>query len=162
LLAKTTERPPVGCVKVTVQEEAPGATTELGAHARLFTAGSGEMVMLAVAAVPPADAAIATEVELVTEFAVPTKAALAAPAGTVTEAGTVRAELLLEILTVRPPEGAACVNCAVQVVLSPDSSAVGLHVSEDMPGPELDTITCTAPPVPVNGMDEPAAEAATV
>lgn len=38
------------------------------------------------------------------------------PEATVTDAGTVRSVLLLESVTVDPPDGAVCVNVAVQRV----------------------------------------------
>jgi hypothetical protein len=50
------------------------------------------------------------------EDAVALKVAVVAPEATVTDAGTVSRALLLESVTVEPPEGAVCVKVTVQVL----------------------------------------------
>lgn len=112
LSVKATERPPLGaaCVRLTEQEEVPGAATEVGLQVKLLNAATGVTVKFAVLLTPPADAVTTTAVELATVLAVAVKVALVAPLGTVTDAGAVRAALLLERLTAIPPDGAASVN----------------------------------------------------
>jgi len=59
------------------------------------------------------------------------KFALVFPAGTATLDGTVATEvLLLESVTIAPPEGAAAVRVTVPVELFPPLTVVGLRVSE--------------------------------
>jgi hypothetical protein len=55
------------------------------------------------------------------------KFAVLTPAGTVTEAGTVTALLLLDRLTLNPPDGAALVSATVQGSVTAPVSAVLLH-----------------------------------
>jgi hypothetical protein len=52
-------------------------------------------------------------------------------AGTVTDTGIVRAALLLESPTVLPPVGAAWVRVAVQVVVAPEFTLVGLQAKAE-------------------------------
>ena len=60
------------------------------------------------------------------------KLALVCPAGTVTLDGTVATEVLvLESVTVTPPEGAAAESATVPVELFPPLTLVGLRVSEE-------------------------------
>jgi len=59
------------------------------------------------------------------------KFALVFPAGTVMLDGTVATDvLLLESVTIAPPEGAAAVRVTVPVELFPPLTVVGLRVSE--------------------------------
>jgi len=55
------------------------------------------------------------------------KVTLVEPAGTVTAAGTVRADALLERLTLTPPEPAGCVNTTVQVADAPALRVASAH-----------------------------------
>lgn len=64
-----------------------------------------------------------------------------APDATVTEAGRVRSVLLLVSVTFEPPDGAAALSVAVQVVVPPPFTVPGLQTSEEMAG------TVTTPPV---------------
>ena len=86
-------------------------------------------LMEAVLEVPLAVAVTVTAVVVVTVPAVAVKAAVVAPAATVTEAGTVRAALLSETPTNRPPEGAALSRVIVQVEVVPDGTEVGVQAS---------------------------------
>lgn len=67
------------------------------------------------------------------------KLALVCPAWTVTLEGTVATDvLLLESVTLAPPDGAAPVRVTVPVELLPPLTLVGLRVSEESVTPELD------------------------
>ena len=57
------------------------------------------------------------------------KAAFVAPPGTFTAGGTVNVGVLLESVTVAPPEPAACDNATVQVEIPPEPMLDGLHDS---------------------------------
>jgi hypothetical protein len=62
--------------------------------------------------------------------AVAEKAAVAAPAAMLTEAGAVSSGLLDEMVTVRPPVGAAALAVTVQVLMAPEVSEAGAQASE--------------------------------
>ena len=59
----------------------------------------------------------------------PINVVLVVLAGTVTGVGTLKAALLEETVTFKPPAGAAVDNVTVQVVVVPDGMLVGLHDS---------------------------------
>jgi hypothetical protein len=63
--------------------------------------------------------------------AVALKTAVVAPADTVTDAGTVSKALLLDTVTVAPPEGAVCVSVTVQLLTPLCPRLVGLQVTPD-------------------------------
>src|SRR5215472_13357584 len=67
--------------------------------------------------------------------AVALKVAEMAPAATVTDAGTVTTAVLLLRPTAAPPFGAAWVKVTVQVVVLPEPSVPGVHVTEITPAP---------------------------
>jgi hypothetical protein len=67
--------------------------------------------------------------------AVALKVAEIAPAATVTDAGTVTTAVLLLRPTAAPPLGAAWVKVTVQVVVLPEPSVAGVHVTEITPAP---------------------------
>ena len=77
-----------------------------------------------------------------------------APAATVTEDCSVSAALLSEMETVEPPEGAACDNVTVQLVLPPELIVEGVHC-------RLVTVICGAT-VTDAVVEPPFSEAATV
>ena len=51
-----------------------------------------------------------------------------APAATVIATGAVNTELLLDVVTVVPPLGAAVFRVTVQMLIAPELNSVGLHV----------------------------------
>ena len=59
------------------------------------------------------------------------KVAEVAAAGTVADAGTVRVELVLDRVTIAPPEGAALVRVTVQTLEELGPRLVGLQASEE-------------------------------
>jgi hypothetical protein len=67
--------------------------------------------------------------------AVAVKVAEVAPAATTTDAGTVTTAVLLLRPTEAPPAGAAWVKVTVQVVVLPELSVAGEHVTELTPAP---------------------------
>jgi hypothetical protein len=74
--------------------------------------------------------------------AVAVKVAVVAPAATVTDGGTVSSVLLLAILTVVPPEDAACARVSVQVLAPPPVRLKGEHTIDEI---ETD-VTVIVPP----------------
>ena len=132
-----TGRPPVGAepVRVTVQTAAAPDEMEVGLQARLLIwLGAAERVRAAVLETEFAVAVTVTAVEAVTVPAVALKAAVVAPAATETEAGTVRAALLSEIETAKPPAGAAPVKVTVQAAEPPDEMEIGEQVRVERTG----------------------------
>lgn len=114
-------------VSVTVHVAvAPTAIVE-GLQARLLITVNGVTTTEAVMEDPFAVAVTATAVVAVTEAAVAEKEAVVEPAATVTEAGTVRAALLSEMATARPPEGAAPESDTVQAEVLPELTEEGEH-----------------------------------
>jgi hypothetical protein len=114
-------------VNVTVHVAvAPTAIVE-GLQERLLSTVSGVTVTGAVMEDPFADAVTLTAVLTVTEAAVAVNEAEVAPAATVTEDGTVRAALLSETATVRPPVGAAPERVTVHAEVPPELIVEGEH-----------------------------------
>ncbi len=73
-----------------------------------------------------------TEVDAITALVATVNVALVAPAATVTLAGVLAtAVLLLESVTVAPPDGAARLKVTVPVDEFPPVTLVGLRVSEE-------------------------------
>jgi len=73
-----------------------------------------------------------TEVDAVTALVATVNVALVAPAATVTLAGVLATVvLLLESVTVAPPDGAAAVKVTVPVDEFPPVTLVGFRVSEE-------------------------------
>ena len=66
--------------------------------------------------------------------------ALDRPAGMVTRFGGTADELLLDNVTVVPPEGAATVRFTVQFAEEPPTGLLGLHVTEETPGWATDDV----------------------
>jgi hypothetical protein len=90
---------------------------------------------VAVWVMPPADAEILTEVELLTLLVETVNVALVEPAGTVTLVGTVAtAVLLLDRFTTVPPDGAALLKVTVPWEGVPPYTEVGLSVTDNGPG----------------------------
>src|SRR6185436_19983883 len=82
--------------------------------------GGGVTVSAADRVTPPDIAEIVTTVAEVTAFVVTTNPAVVAPAGTVTLAGTeAAAVLLLDSVTITPPDGAAPLRAIVAVEEAP-------------------------------------------
>ena len=61
------------------------------------------------------------------------KVAEVAPAAMMTDAGTVRADLLLDTITVAPPVGAGAERVTVQLLDELGPRLVGLHASDETP-----------------------------
>jgi hypothetical protein len=81
------------------------------------------------------EAEIAAEVEMRTMDVLTLKDALVAPAGTITLEGTLAAPLLLESVTIAPPEGAGRVRVTVPVEdCRPPTTLEGLSVNEERVG----------------------------
>jgi hypothetical protein len=85
--------------------------------------------------------------------------ALVELAGTVTETGDVRAALLLDKLTLAPPDSAAAANVTVQVAELELPKVAGRHANELIFGGAGGPVT--TPPVAVRTMDVPVVVAAT-
>ena len=75
---------------------------------------------------------------------------LVAPAATVTDAGVVSAVLLSDTVTAVPPVGAAAEIVTVQLVLPPDTTEVGVHVSPVTVVAGGVTVTDAVPELPFN------------
>jgi hypothetical protein len=120
-LASVTGAPPdrAAWLSVTVQVLMSLWFRLVGRHPRLDT--STEVRRSIVAVFGPAPS-VAVRVALwslgMLAFAVALKVAVVAPDATVTEAGTVRRTLLLDSVTLAPPERAVCVSVTVQVLVS--------------------------------------------
>jgi hypothetical protein len=71
---------------------------------------------------------------------VPVVALKVAAAAMMTDAGTVRADLLLDTVTVAPPLGAGAERVTVQVLDELGPRLVGLHASDNIP-PEATRLT---------------------
>jgi len=84
------------------------------------------------------------------------KVAVVEPAATATEAGTVRALLLLDSATVRPPLGAATETVTVHVDEAPEVTVAGWQLSAETVSP-----TAMEPPVAVMASKLPSAATAT-
>jgi len=78
------------------------------------------------------------------------KLPVVAPAATVTDAGVVSAVLLSDTVTAVPPVGAADEIVTVQLVLPPDTTEVGAHVSPVTVGAGGVTVTDAVFEVPFN------------
>jgi len=87
------------------------------------------------------------------------KLPVVAPAATVTDAGVVSAVLLSDTVTAVPPVGAADEIVTVQLVLPPDTTDVGVHVSPVTVG-AVTWPTAIVPPVAVAPVDIPPADTA--
>ncbi|MGC4053269.1 MAG: hypothetical protein QM757_28530 [Paludibaculum sp.] len=162
LSVTVTTWPPVGAAleRVTVHEEVPPALIEEGEHKRLLTIGSGFTVTDAVFDDPLAVAVTVTAVLAVTEVAAAENDAEVEPAATVTEEGTVRAVLLSEIATTRPPVGAALVKVTVHDEVPPDMTEVGEQLSRLGVGVGNGDDTEIAPILTLRGIKLPDEDAA--
>jgi len=99
-------------------------------------AAAGFTVSELVRVTPPYVPEIVTELEAVTAFEVAVNVPLVAPAAIVMLAGTVAAlVLLLDNVTIAPPDGAAAVSVAVPVALAlPPTTLAGEIESDDSAG----------------------------
>jgi hypothetical protein len=131
LLARRTGQPPTGAEAemVTVPVAELPLITELGLNVTEVTCG--ERTCRSVESpTPSADAPITTASLAATELVPITKLALSAPPGTVTVAGRcTMLELLSEILTDNPAEGATPFRLTVAVVDSPPRTELGASVT---------------------------------
>ena len=154
LLDTVTAVPPVGAAAeiVTLQLVLPPDATDVGVHVSPVTvvAAGGVTVTEAVPELPFNDAVIVTAWFDVTVPAVPVKLPVVAPAATVTDAGVVSAVLLSDTVTAVPPVGAAAEIVTVQLVLAPDTTEVGVHVSPVTVGAGGVTVTDAVPELPFN------------
>ena len=78
----------------------------------------------------------------------PIKVVLVVLAGTVTGVGTLRAALLEDTVTLKPPVGAAVDSVTVHVVVVPDEMLVGLHDTADTDGGGVTVTVAVAVPAP--------------
>lgn len=159
LLETATATPPelAACDKVTVHAEVPPELRLVGEHDTEPTTVAAKSEMYVVWELPfevPVIPAV-TLLEIVPAAAV--KVAEAVPAAAVTDAGTDKALVLLEMLTVAPPAGAAWFSATVQVDELPLLSDVGLHESPLNAGNGAGSVI--VPPAPVMEIGLPAASA---
>jgi hypothetical protein len=148
-------------VRLIVQAAVSPAATTAGEQVIELAAGRGLMTIVAAALLPPPEAVIRTDVELLTVPAVAVKLALALPAGIVRVEGTEIVLLALEILTVIPVTGAFWLNCTLQEVDPPGASADELHVRAETAGLTCKVLTSTVPPVASTDTADASAEDAT-
>jgi hypothetical protein len=131
---RATKAPPVGAAfeSVTVQEDVPPDTTDVGAHCSAVIVGSvagGVTVTAAEALLLFSEAVIVADWFAVTVPAVDVKVPLVEPAATVIAAGTVIAVLFEDNATEEPPVGAAFDSVNVHEEVAPDAIDVGEHWS---------------------------------
>jgi hypothetical protein len=135
LLESVTSVPPKGAAeaKVTVPVDPVPAVTDAGLTERLERVGVLTLrtaVFVVTFAVPEIVAATFVAVGVV----VTVNVAVVAPAATVTLAGTAAATLLLESVTVKPPDGAAEVSVTVPEDDVPPTTVAGLKETLDRTG----------------------------
>lgn len=148
LLVIVTARPPVpaAALKVMVQAELPGAFTLAGEQDNPESCPGATSESVAVRVTPPAAAVMVADWLVATVETVAVKFAVVAPAGTVTEDGTVTLELLSDVVTAKPPVGAAPLKVTVQAELpglftvegeqlNPDSVTAGAGGAIEMEAP---------------------------
>lgn len=134
-LAMFTLDPPEGAgpLKLTVQVEAPGAITELGAHDNELKAAAAagvdaDSICSAVDLVMPLKAAVRVAVPAAAvELTLVVKLALVAPAATTTQVGAVTPDSELVIFTPEPPVGAAPLKVTEQVEAPGAATELGLQ-----------------------------------
>ncbi|MBN9662330.1 MAG: hypothetical protein J0H49_29295 [Acidobacteria bacterium] len=162
LSVTVTTWPPAGAAleRVTVHEEVPPALIEEGEHSRVLMMGRGFTVTDAVLEDPFTVAVTVTAVLAVTEAAVAENEAEVEPAATVTDEGTVRAELLSEMATARPPVGAALERVTVHEDAPPEVTDVGVQVSRLGVGAITGEDTEIAPILTLRGIKLPDEDAA--
>jgi len=93
---------------------------------------------------PPAVAVSVTVCAVLNEDTVAAKDALVAPEATVTKPGTATVPLLLERLTLTPPDGPAAVRVVVQVMLPGPFIVEVLQVNELSAGVDDEGFNCSA------------------
>ena len=142
---------------VTVQVLEPREGTDDGLQPSEEISRAGVMDKVAVWVLPLKTAVTVADWVVVTVPAVAVKLAELAPLGKVTLMGTDRAALLLESAAA-PVVGVGPLRVTVQLEDDPETSDVGLHVTEVIVMPETAVIV---PPVAVIGRGCPAGEAAT-
>ncbi|MFP5236388.1 MAG: hypothetical protein ACLGSD_10840 [Acidobacteriota bacterium] len=124
-----------GLLKLTVQVEAPGAVTEVGAHdkeLKAADAAGAASICSAVDLVMPLKAAVRVAVPAAAvEPTLAVKLALVAPAATTTQVGTVTPASELVIFTPDPPDGAGPVKVTEQVEAPGAVTELGLQTIPD-------------------------------
>ena len=140
LLDSETESPPADAADVSVTvpcaEVPPVTLVGFTATAeRAAGAGCGATVSAALRMAPPKAPVMATGVEAVTGTVLTVNVPLVVPAATVMLAGTVAVlVLLLESVTIAPPEGAALVSVTVPCEALPPTTVVGLTEIDESAG----------------------------
>ena len=96
---------------------------------------------------PSVTVTVALWLKAIVAAAVALNVAVVVPAATSTEAGTVREGLLLDSITVEPPEGAVCVRVTAQLLTALGPRLVGLQITpETNPGARrLMVVVCELP-----------------
>jgi hypothetical protein len=129
-----TARPPEGAaaLRVTVHVALPPEATVAGLQASpVICAGGAVTLMEAALELPFAVAVIRAAVVAETVPAVAVRSPVVLPAGIVMEGGTVRALLSSEIVTARPPGGAAALRVTVHVALPPEATVAGTQTKAE-------------------------------
>jgi hypothetical protein len=128
-----TTAPPVGAgwFRLTVQVMAPPESTFVEVQVNAETSIGPSRLKVVFLEAPFRVAVTVADWVVVTEPTVAVKAAEMLLAGTVKVVGMATTELLAERPTVLPPIGAASFRVTVQVVVAPELTLVGLHVSPE-------------------------------
>jgi hypothetical protein len=143
LLCKLTTAPELGAapVKVTVPVELAPPTRDAGVLLIEDKVTATALILRVAVRPTPSVAVIVAEVLLATANVLTVKVLEMLPAGTVTEAGTVAtAALLLDSVTMAPPDGAGLVRVTVPVARVPPTTVVGVTESD------VSTMAGGAPP----------------
>jgi hypothetical protein len=132
LVLMTTELEPTDAwVSVTVHVAAEPPDRLVGLQLTELGTATAVRLMVELAELLPKAAVTVADWLLETAVVLALKVAVVAAANTVTDAGTLRVALVLVIVTLAPPAGAALVRVTVQVVDALAPRLVGLQASED-------------------------------
>ena len=136
LLDNATTAPPAGAAEVSVTVACDGFPPTRLAGLRAtdeIAAAGGFTVSKALPVTPPYEPKMYTPVEVATVFVAMENVALLAPAATVTSVFTLAAELLLDNVTIAPPDGAALDNVTEPTDELPLVTMAGLTEIDERP-----------------------------